>query len=98
MIAGDDDPSRPLLAYAHDLLARFDAVERRAEEYLVHEAAHETDPSMAAEILALDISSVHLCLPDRPGHARIDFEGPDEMRYWYCDYTKGELSHLGFDT
>lgn len=36
--------------------------------------------------------------PDRPGHLVIDFEGPNEMCYWYCDYVNEELSGLSFDT
>jgi hypothetical protein len=100
VIQGDDEPNPPLLAHARDLLARFDTLERRVEEYLAHEAEKETssDPEMASEIRALNISSVNLRSPDRAGHVVIDFEGPDEMRYWYCHYVNGELSQLSFDT
>ena len=100
VIEGDAEPDPRLVAHAGDLLAQFDVLEHRVEEYLACEAAREasSDPAVAAEIRALRISSVNLRSPDRPDAVVIDFDGPDEMRYWYCHYVKGELSRLGFDT
>lgn len=100
VIGGDDEPDPQLLAHARDLLARFDALERLVEGYLAGEAEKEGSehPEMAAEIRALRIESVTFRFPARPGHVVIDFEGPEEMRYWYCDYANGALSGLTFDT
>jgi hypothetical protein len=99
-IDGDDEPDPRLLAEARDLATRFDAIERRVEDYLAREAddATASDPELTAEIRALRVSGMVLRSSDRPGHAAIDLDGPDEVRYWYCDYTNGELTGLDYDT
>lgn len=100
VIGGDDEPDPRLLAEARDFIAGFDTVDRFVSEYLAREADKErsTDPEMAAEILTLRISSIILNLPTRPKHVAIEFEGPNEMRYWRCDYSNGKLGRLGFDS
>jgi hypothetical protein len=101
VIAGDDEPTPQLLAYARDLVSDFDALERRITDYLAREAEVEAtsgDPALAAEIRALRISSFRLTSPADPGQVVIDFEGWNEMRFWRCDYVYGELSGLGFES
>jgi hypothetical protein len=98
VIQGHDEPSPPLLAHARDLLARFATIEHQVDEYLALEAQDETsDPELAEEIRALRISSVHLREPDRPGYVQLDFKGPDEDRFWTCEYENGTLEGLDFD-
>jgi hypothetical protein len=98
VIEGDDDPTPALVAHARDLLANFDTLERRVKDYLAREEKEEVDPQLAAEIRALRVSSINLRSPDRPSQVVIDFEGLDEMRFWYCNCIDGEMSGLNFDT
>jgi hypothetical protein len=100
IIDGKDEPVPTLLAGARDLVANLDALEARLGEYLAREAKEEAleSPELATEIGALHVQAILLRSIDRPTHAVIDFEGPDEMRYWSCDYVDGELSGLRFDT
>jgi hypothetical protein len=100
VIAGDDEPTPELIAHARELIADFDTLERRVEDYLAREARAEEagDSELASEIRALRVSAVILRSPDRPNHVVIDFAGPDEMKYWYCDYDDGDMGGLRFDT
>jgi hypothetical protein len=98
VIDGDDEPIPVLLAHARDVLADFATLERRLEHYLEREAEEETDAELAAEIRALRLSSVNLRSPDRPGLVVIDFDGPDEIRFWSCEYVDGVMSELRFDS
>jgi hypothetical protein len=99
IIDGEDEPNPALLARAREIVTKFDVLEARLDEYLASEAkaAAVEDPEFAAEIGALRVSTILLRSNDGPNRVMIDFEGPDEMRYWYCDYVDGELSGLTFD-
>src|SRR5262245_3608889 len=98
LIDGKEEPIPALLASARDLVGTVDVLQDLMGEYLAREAKEEADPELATEIGALRVSALLLRSVDRPDHVMIDFEGPDEMRYWYCDYVDGELSGLSFDT
>jgi hypothetical protein len=100
IIEGTDEPVAALFAAARELVANFDALQERLRDYLAREAQEEAleDPELAAEIRELRLQAILLRSIDRPNHAVIDFESPDEIRYWYCDYVDGELSGLQFDS
>ncbi len=98
VIEGTDQPDPRLLASARTLLADFDTLERQVAEYIASEARRPSeDPEIVAEIVALRISAVKLWSIDQPDLAIIDFDGPDEERYWSCIWERGELSDLDFD-
>ena len=100
LIKGTQEPNPRLLATVRDLVARFDDLERQVEAYLASEAeiAAAEDSEMAAEIRALRIASLKLWSPERPDHVVIDFAGPDEDRYWSCEYVNGEFGALDYDS
>jgi len=102
VVDGDLEPDSTQLARARDLVADFGAIERRVSHYLVREAeaAAAEGSEDTSEIRALRIATIVLRSSNRPGRAVIDFSGPGEMRYWYCDYdyTTGQPSDLRFDT
>ena len=99
VIEGVGEPHAELVAAARDLVARFEDLERKVDVYVAEEAesAAADDPEMAAEIRALRISSVKLYWPDQPGRVQIDFDGPDEDRYWSCEYVDGAFGALDYD-
>ena len=99
LIEGTDEPNPQLLAAARDLIARFDDLERQVGAYVAEEAesAAADDPGMAVEIRALRVSSVKFYWPDQPRRVQIDFDGPDEDRYWSCEYVNGEFGALDYD-
>jgi hypothetical protein len=99
VIDGDEEPDPTLVALARDVVANFDRLERRVSDYLAREAANDDteDGAFAAEIRALRVKTLMLRTTNRPGHVAVDFEGPDEMRFWYCEYVNGELSGLDYD-
>jgi hypothetical protein len=99
-IAGGDEPDPALLARARDLITDPEIFARRLQDYLAREAkawARES-PDQADEIGHLSLSAIDLRSPDRPDRIVMEFDGPDEMRFWYCDSVDGELSGLRFDT
>jgi hypothetical protein len=99
-IGGDDEPNPALLARARDLITDSEAFERRLHDYLAGEEkvwARES-PDDAGEIRHLSLSAIDLRSPERPDRIVIEFDGPDEMRFWYCEYVDGRLSGLRFDT
>jgi hypothetical protein len=99
-IGGDDDPDAALLAQARDFAADLGDFERRLQDYLAREAKQwaAESPDLAAEINELRVTGIMLRSSERPGRIVLEFDGPDEMRYWYCDYVDGEMSGLDFDT
>ena len=99
-IEGTDEPTPVLLARAREIVASFDALEARVSEYLAREATTEAkeDPELAAQIRALRVSAIRVESIDRPNDAVIEFKGPDEDLYWYCDYIDGEPSGLDYDS
>jgi hypothetical protein len=99
-IAGDEQPDAPRLAHVRDLLSDFQTLERQVESFLATEAADEAlqDPELAAEIRTLRIASLNLRSTERPDLVVVDFEGPNEMRYWCCEYVDGQLRGLRFDS
>ncbi len=100
LIEGADEPNPQLLASARNLIARFDSLESQVMAFVVGEAESVApeDPEIAGEIRALEISSLKFYWPDRPGRVEIDFKGPDEDRFWACEYVDGELSGLDYDS
>ena len=98
LIEGTDEPNPALLARARKVVANFDALERKVDAYLAQEADRGgDDPEIAAEIRALRISSLKIWSRERPGLVQIDFRGPDEDRFWSCEYENGELGGLDVD-
>jgi hypothetical protein len=99
-IAGDDEPDPVLLERARDLVADLETFQRRLQDFLAREAREWAieSPDLAKEIDELQLSAIVLRSPDRPGHVVMDFRGPDEMRFWYCDYVDGQMSGLRFDS
>ena len=99
-IAGDDEPDPVLLERARNLVADFETVQRRLQDFLAREAREWAieGADLAEQIGELELSAIVLRSPDRPAHVVMDFRGPDEMRFWYCDYVDGEMSGLRFDT
>ena len=97
-IAGDEDPDPILLTRAHDLAADLQTLDRRLREYLAREEREWAleSPDLAKEIAQLHVSGIVLRSPDGP--IVMDFTGPDEMKYWYCNYVDGEAGGLRFDT
>lgn len=100
VIEGGDEPTPSLVARARGLVAEFETLDRRLSDFLARESKEAALESCeeAAEIAALRVSAINLRSPDHPGHVVIDLEGPDEMRYWHCDYIDGDISGLRFDT
>ena len=100
VIEGADEPNHHLVASARNLIARFDSLESQVMAFVAREAESvaKEDPEMAGEIRALEISSLKFYWPDRPGRVEIDFKGPDEDRFWACEYIDGELSELDYDS
>ena len=96
LIEGAGEPAPRLLASARELVARFDALEREVNAYVAEEAnsAAADDTELADEIRALKISALKFWAPER---VVIDFDGPDEDRYWSCEYVNGELGALDHD-
>lgn len=99
-IAGDDEPNPALLARGRDLITDPETFERRLQDYLAREMKEwaRESPNEAGEIRQLSLSAIDLRSPERPDRIVMEFDGPDEMRFWYCDYVDGELSGLRFDT
>jgi hypothetical protein len=97
---GAEEPLEALVHEARKLAGDFEALERRVHEYLASErtSGHWEDAELEAEISALRISSLNFRWPKRPDRAEIDFDGPDEDRFWSCMYRKGRLSGLRFDS
>ena len=100
LIEGAEEPNHQLVASARNLIARFDALESQVMAFVTGEAESiaAEDPEMAGEIRALVISSLKFYWPDRPGRVEIDFKGPDEDRFWACEYVDGELGELDYDS
>ena len=46
---------------------------------------------------ALRAATLFFDWPDRPDEVDIHLDGPDEMHYWTCKYSRGELTDLNFD-
>jgi hypothetical protein len=99
LIDGDAEPDPNLLPLARDVVADFDRLERRVGDYLAREAADDEaeGAEFAATIRALRMKTLILRSANRPGHVAIDFEGPDDMQFWYCEYMNGELTGLDYD-
>jgi hypothetical protein len=97
VIDGHAEPDARLLARARELVKEFPALELRLDDYLAQEARREEDPEFADEIRQLRISAINLRSPKRPALAVIDFDGPDDGRFWYCEYVNGKLRDLRFD-
>jgi hypothetical protein len=99
IVDGDAEPSPDLLVRARALVADFETLADRLGDYLASEAREwaKTDPELSGEITALRLSAIVLRSADRRGGAMLDFDGPDDGRFWYCDYIDGELSGLSFD-
>lgn len=97
LIDGKDEPDPELVVRARELVADFDAFERRLSDYLAQEAKEwaSESPELAADVRALRLSSIRL-------RARksvlIDFDGPDSDVYWSCEYADGKFSGLDFDS
>jgi len=100
VIEGAEEPLEALVREAHKLAGDFEELERRVHAYLASERASGRweDAELEAEIDALRISSLNFRWPKRPDRAEIDFDGPDEDRFWSCIYRKGRLSGLRFDS
>ncbi len=98
-IAGDDQPDAALLARARALYTDLGNLERRIAVYLGREAQEWAleNPDLADEIRVLRISGIAF-QSGEPGRVVIDFDGPNEMRYWFADYIDGELSPLNFSS
>jgi len=99
IVDGDEEPSPALLARARDHVADFETLSERVGDYLAAEARElaESEPELSAEITSLQMSAIVL-RSEHPDRAQIDFEGPDEIRFWRCDYENGQLSELWFDS
>jgi hypothetical protein len=99
IVDGDEEPSPALLARARNLVADFETLSERVGDYLAAEARElaESEPELSAEITSLQMSAIVL-RSEHPDRVQIDFEGPDEIRFWRCDYENGQLSELWFDS
>jgi hypothetical protein len=99
-IAGDDEPNPALLVRARDLIRDPGTFARRLQDYLAREAEESAreSPDEAGEIRQLSLSAIDLRSSERPDRIMVEFDGPDDMRSWYCDYEDGDLSGLRFDT
>ena len=98
-IEGAADPDPQIVARARDILVDFDRFEHQINQFLAEEAeaSATSDVDLAAEIRALRVSALHLRSPDPASQLDIDFEGPDEDRFWSCTYENGEWSSLDYD-
>jgi hypothetical protein len=97
VIDGHAEPDARLVARARELVKEFQALQLRLDDYLAQEATREEDPEFADEIRQLRVSAINLRSPKRPALAVIDFDGPDDGRFWYCEYVNGTLRDLRFD-
>jgi hypothetical protein len=97
LIHGQDQPAAALVRRAGELIAAFPALERQLADYLAREATAETDAEIASEIRALRVATLFFDRPDRPDDVEIHLDGPDDMHYWTCKYSRGELTDLNFD-
>ena len=97
VIDGHEEPDARLIARARELVKEFPALQVRLDDYLAQEAKREEDPEFADEIRQLRVSAINLRSPKRPGLAVIDFDGPDDGRFWSCEYVNGKLRDLHFD-
>lgn len=97
LIHGQDQPAAALVGRAREVIATFPALERQLTDYLAREAAEETDAEIASEIRALRAATLFFNWPDRPDDVEIHLDGPDELHYWTCKYSRGELTDLNFD-
>lgn len=97
VIDGHEEPDARLVARARELVKEFPGLQVRLDDYLAQEARQEQDPEFADEIRQLRVSAINLRSLERPGLAVIDFDGPDDGRFWYCEYVDGKLRDLRFD-
>ena len=97
LIHGHDQPAPALVTRACEVIAAFPALEHQLTDYLSREATEETDAEIASEIRALRVATLFFDWPDRPDDVEIHLDGPDEMHYWTCKYSRGELTDLNFD-
>lgn len=95
-LGGHTEPSRELLAHAHDIIWAFDDFERMVAAFLLAET--ERLKLFAEEIRKLVIDEICLFWPDRPNDGMIYFVGSNEFRLWRCDYLNRKPTKLGFDT
>ena len=98
LVDGHDEPDPKLVARARELVADFDSVERRVQEFLAHEAKRESEPELAAQIAGLRVSALKFLSGKRGGRVDIEFKGPDEDLYWSCTYADGKPRDLWFDS
>ena len=98
LIDGYDEPDPKLVARARELVADFETVQRRLDQYLAHEAKRESDQDLAAQIAALRVSALKFLSGKRGGRIDIDFRGPDEDIFWSCTYANGKPRDLWFDS
>ncbi len=94
-IGGNSEPSRELLAHAHDIVQSFDNFEHMILAFLLAEAQKQRQ--FAEEIRQLVIDEICLFWPNRPDDGMIFFKGPHEFRLWRCDYVNRKPTGLGFD-
>ena len=99
LIQGDEEPSPILLESARRVLADLEGLGRGLREHIVRQAHVEAaaDPELAAELAAQRLSSIRWSSADDPGRAEIGLDGPDDGRFWYCEYVDGEFGPLDFD-
>jgi hypothetical protein len=97
LIHGQDQPAPALVGRAREVIAAFPGLERQVTDYLGREATEETDAEIASEIRALRVATLFFDRPDRPDDVEIHLDGPDDMHYWTCKYSRGELTDLNFD-
>lgn len=98
-IEGAADPDPQIVARARDILVGFDRFEHQLNQFLAEEAeaCATSDADLAAEIRALRVSAIHLRFPNPASQLDIDFNGPDEDRFWSCTYENGEYGSLDYD-
>ena len=99
-IGGDAEPSPILLASARVVAADLAAFDQRLQQHVAQQAREEAadDAELADELAAQRMSSIRWSSAKDPGRAVIDFHGPDEGRFWYCDYVDGQIGPLDFDS
>ena len=97
LIDGKKEPNPELVGRARELVADFDAFERRLNDYLAQAAKDWASdaPELAADISALRLRSIKLRSRTR---VLVDFDGPDADVYWSCEYANGKFSGLDFDS
>ena len=92
-VGGEGEPAPALVAHAREIASGFTAFEGTVRAFLAAEAAKR--PDLAGEVPRLEIDTVCLLWPERPGDGEIEFRGPDPSRLRVCGIKDGLPVNLG---